>query len=441
MYQIWAEALQPVSWPVERNAAFLKRLKQPSVAGLEELSQLLKRVSSEPLPISSGISSGTSSGTVESAPVMRPSGWVETTRIWIETQPTNGSYSPLDPPTLMALKPPKTIDDEIHFSFRFGPAVQLPETFVVQIPQGQFWLSPDQTSSAILTEDHQLLFDLSPEFPLLSPGHPDKQLSQHTLLRGQQVSPLQKIEGHVAVLSGLTNDMYFHWMFDVLPRWELLCRSGWDETTLDGIIVSDRLPFQQETLRCLGIPSAKIHSTDRHLYCQAQHLIVPSYPGSPAWMPEWVCNWLRKTFLPASSQGTRRLYISRHQTANRRLINEAEVMDLLQTYGFECVVLETYSVLEQAALLAEAEVVISPHGGGLTNLVFCRPGTKVIELFSPHYVYPCYWLVSNLVGLDYSYLLGKTPEGFYLHQLFYPDSRTEDILIDRHELEHLLRNL
>ncbi len=164
-------------------------------------------------------------------------------------------------------------------------------------------------------------------------------------------------------------------------------------------------------------------------------------------MPKWVCDWLRQVFLSQNPsnlvRGKRgdRLYISRQTTENRRIINEAELVALRSEFGFESVTLEHRSVLEQAALLANASFVISPHGGGLTNTVFCQPGTQIIEIFSPHYVYPCYWLISNLLGLNYYYVTGKTPEGFYLHQQLYPDTRTEDIFVDLTEFKQLLKHV
>lgn len=65
------------------------------------------------------------------------------------------------------------------------------------------------------------------------------------------------------------------------------------------------------------------------------------------------------------------------------------------------------SVAEQAVLLASAEFVIAPHGAGLTNLVFCSPGTKVLEIFAPDYLAKHYWIVSNVCGLKHYYLLGE----------------------------------
>ncbi|MDT9338046.1 glycosyltransferase 61 family protein, partial [Trichodesmium erythraeum 21-75] len=42
----------------------------------------------------------------------------------------------------------------------------------------------------------------------------------------------------------------------------------------------------------------------------------------------------------------------------------------------------------------------APHGAGLTNIVFCNPGTKVVELFSSH-VKPYYWSLCNCCNLEY----------------------------------------
>lgn len=438
-YAVWVAALNAQNnfdsaegKTIAENALFLMLLPQQNSSGLEHsLKTLLQRMNWNSAP----------------SPASRSGSFYETAS-WAAESP-NSCYWPLDPPHDMALISPQTIDREIHFSFRFGQTVALPGTFVAHIPEGRFWLSADQTSSAVLTAENQLLGDLSPEFPLLSPGHPDQHPGQHSLFSQDWLPPAQKIEGTVIVLAGLMNDMYFHWMLDVLPRWQLLCsyRGGdasWD--AIEGVVVSDRLPFQQETLHRLGIPPDKIFSTAAHSHIQATQLIVPSYPASPAWMPGWACEWLKQKFLPKhlpkQEQGIpKRLYISRSYTANRRLINELELLKALQPWGFQTVYLESLAVSEQAALFAQAEVVIAPHGGGLTNLVFCRAGTKVIELFSPQYVYPCYWLISNWVELEYGYLLGVMPEGRMLHQLFYSNARTADFLIDLDELKRLLEQM
>jgi tetratricopeptide (TPR) repeat protein/capsular polysaccharide biosynthesis protein len=376
-------------------------------------------------------------------PVDAPTAFYESTHAWaIAHSMATTHYVQLDVRNTIALTPPKTLDQTTHFSFRFGQAIELPGNFVATIPKGRFWLNQEQTSSAVIAGDNKFLADLSPDYPILSPGHPDKHPSQHSILKLKKLPPIQQIAGTVAVLSGLTNDLYFHWMFDILPRISLLKRSNLDFAQIDRFLVRDRLSFQQETLQTLGIPAEKILRDTHISHIQAENLMVPSYPGSVAWMPKWTCDFLRSSFLTseavAEARSIDRLYISRQQTASRRLINEAAVVDLLTQFEFQPVTLETLSVTQQAAVLANAKVVVAPHGGGLTNLVFCQPGTKVIELFSPNYVYPCYWLVSNLVELEYYYLIGEMPLGVHFHQLLYADPRVEDIYIDLQQLMNIL---
>ena len=48
--------------------------------------------------------------------------------------------------------------------------------------------------------------------------------------------------------------------------------------------------------------------------------------------------------------------------------------------GFRSVTLSLLTIAEQVALFSSAEVVISAHGSGLANIVFCNPGTTEIEI-------------------------------------------------------------
>lgn len=376
--------------------------------------------------------------------VSSPRSFYETSQQWLEnnTLLPADNYVEIYPETDVKLIYPKSLNNEIHFSFRFGNVVKLPASYVVKIPQGRFWLSSDQTQSAMMTDESYFVADISPHFPILSPNHPDKHPSQHPILSTSKLPPINFINGKVAVLAGLTNHIYFHWMLDVLPRWELLRLSNWDFSDIDYFVVDNKLPFQQETLSKLQIPENQQINISEFQHLQASELIIPSFPGCVAWMSKWTCEFLQQQFLKTIDVHVlerKRIYITRKLAKSRRVLNEDAILNILQSYGFESVILESLSVAEQAVLFSQAEVIISPHGSGLTNLVFCQPGTKVIELFSPNYVYHCYWWVSNLVGLDYYYLIGETLPGWYLHHLIYPQEFAEDILINIQDVDKILQ--
>ncbi len=334
---------------------------------------------------------------------------------------------------IINLKPPKNINNFIHPSFYFPEKIELPKPFLIKLPNGIVYLKATEGSSAIFTKDNYLIGDLSPESPALSPNHPDSHPSKHSVLKTPILPPKQTIKGKVLVLVGLLNDVYFHWLFDILPRIYLVELAKISLEDIDYILVDNRTTFQRETLEILNIPIEKILPLSFPLHLQADELIIPSFPGCIAWMPSWSCQYLRDKLSPKKikKKPFRKLYISRNKSNTRRLINEKEIIYFLEKEGFEIINLESLSVKKQAELLAETKIVISPHGSGLSNLVFCQPDTKVIELFAPNYVYPCYWLVSNLVNLDYHYLVGEIIGSEHFHSFLYLDNRLEDILIIR----------
>ncbi|AFZ48553.1 Tetratricopeptide TPR_1 repeat-containing protein [Cyanobacterium stanieri PCC 7202] len=367
--------------------------------------------------------------------------YYETSQQWADTK---RNYQLIYGDNQLNLKPPQSFDDNIHPSFYFPHKFSLPPSFVTILDNGRFWLREDEGSSAIISDDNYMIGDISPESPALSPNHPDKHPRYHSLLTTSSLPPVTRLEGKVVVLGGLLNNIYFHWLFDILPCIHLLEKASitWDE--VDYVVVDNRCSFQRETLEMFGIPSSKILPLSFPTHIKADKLIVPSFPSAIAWMPPWSCQYLRTKILGDNLDKKtphKRIYISREKSSNRRLINEQEIISILEEYDFDILNLELFSVKQQAELLNQAEIVISPHGSGLSNLVFCQSNTKVIEIFSPNYVYPCYWLVSNIIDLEYHYILGEIMGSKSFDNFLYPDSRFEDIYINPDDLRTNLEQI
>ncbi len=112
----------------------------------------------------------------------------------------------------------------------------------------------------------------------------------------------------------------------------------------------------------------------------------------------------------AGEDGGKRIYISRNDARLRRVLNEKRFWPRLELQGFERAVLGDLPIAQQVALFKSAEIVVAPHGAGLAHIAWCKPGTKIVEFFpSPdgprgrvrNATYD-YWLLSKLLGLDYS---------------------------------------
>ena len=107
-------------------------------------------------------------------------------------------------------------------------------------------------------------------------------------------------------------------------------------------------------------------------------------------------------------QAGAKLYIDRGKSKRRKIPEEERIIDWLKTQGFEVIDCGKMSVKDQAAAFAHAELIVAPHGGALTNLIFCRPGTKIIELLSSEYPNPCYRDLCCVAKLPYIGIIGNS---------------------------------
>lgn len=302
-----------------------------------------------------------------------------------------------------------------------------PQPFVAVIPNGRAW--GDKFTRAVITSDDRLLEDISTGSPSL-------------IISSDRLPPPVAIEGTVAFLAKNYCYNYYHWMFEFLPQIELLRRSGIDIGSIDKFAVNHCcFPFQRETVSLLGIPLEKIVETYKNNHIQARQLLVSSVITEST---KWACDFLRREFLNDSIIGLQkkqRIFISRKE--KRRVINEDELVAVLSKFGFKSIAPESLSVAEQVSLFAAAEVVIGAHGAALTNTVFCSPGTKVIEIFAPDYVNPCYRQLSTQVGLEYWEFIGERVLDIDSHSQQERGEKThyvfEDILVNIAALLNMMK--
>ncbi len=145
--------------------------------------------------------------------------------------------------------------------------------------------------------------------------------------------------------------------------------------------------------------------------------------------------FLRKAFGAEDTdmQGKERLYISR-ENSRRKIMNEKNVIQVLEQFGFQTVYTEGMSVAEQVRRFAQAEAVFAPHGAGLANVIAMKQGSVIVEASYPM---PSrqdrnFFKFSHLLGHDH-YLLQSIRSDFNRAL-----SRHEDFVVDPQELRNLL---
>ena len=109
-----------------------------------------------------------------------------------------------------------------------------------------------------------------------------------------------------------------------------------------------------------------------------------------------------------------KIYIRREDANYRKILNEADLIEKLRKQDFEIINPHHYEILDQMKIFSNAELIISPHGSNLTNLIFCNKNTKIIEI-SPAFKNPYeknisvrYKSLAENLGLQFNKIISDT---------------------------------
>ncbi|WP_150275257.1 glycosyltransferase family 61 protein [Paenibacillus tepidiphilus] len=344
-----------------------------------------------------------------------------------DTGQESGRIIPFDFGGMADFRAARSLEQQVHPAltpYRLQPS----GGYLAVIPGGKIWGS----TGTVLSADGRLIFELSQEYD--SQEHRMLTADEHPVFRQWNSPYLLEVPGTVAVLSFCGSPNYYHWLYDVLPRYAMLQAAGIHYTAL----VMNPNPygaFVEETFAMLGIPEAAVIRASPGLYMRPGQLLVPSLMMNSHY-PPWTTQTLRRLLLPYRDLALctpGRIFVSRRHAEARRIVNEEDVVHCLEQYGFTSVCLEDYTVAEQIQMFAAADAIAGPHGAGLANLAFCRPGTKVIEIFHERHIVPTYWMISNHNDLDYYMLYAKGCPNPAV-----PYTGLEDIRVDTERLRQTL---
>ena len=317
-----------------------------------------------------------------------------------------------------------------------GPA------FVLALPGGR--LSVDNRNTlAIVAADNYLVGDVSLQF---APGTLSVADPTHNPIFGQRYfrEPLE-IKGTVCSLlsgggAGISN--YYHWLLDSLPRLHLIKQAGlWNEVDYF-LIYSREHHFVMETLLALGIRNEQILDVQTATHLRAERLLVTSpVRGLGRHAPTWVGDYLKESYLPMVTGAARPthfsplVYVSRRDASFRQVRNEAAVEALLAEYGFESYALTELSFREKVALFAGARAVVGPVGAGMANILFCEPGTPMVEFLPRNFVVADYLDLTTRLGMPHYPLISArdSKSGGHAHA-----DRQDDLTVDLDALRRTL---
>lgn len=316
-------------------------------------------------------------------------------------------YLELNPPYVSTLElDEKFVADCSPFA-KPEMSVQMPGDYIVTVRNGRICCY-DESNIAVITKNNYLIDDLSFQWDSEGEKMDEAKNNKVFLLKG--FTKPKKYKGTVFSLmgGGGAKYYYYHWLIDAVARLGLLRKSGRFDEVDYFLVPNYNTRYQKETLTYLGIRAEKIIDEELVHHIEADRLIVTSYTEIKFHHPKWALDFLHDSFTISAPNKKRDklIYIPRGDAArNRKVINEAELMTVLKDYGFDIRFLSEMTVPEEAEFFNSATLVLGAQGSGFANLVFCEPGTKVIEFFPSNYVRHIDYDICNKMGLEYHYLL------------------------------------
>jgi len=231
----------------------------------------------------------------------------------------------------------------------------------------------------------------------------------------------QLIQGSFHLLSSFNNPNWYHWL--TLPGLGSLPANSQSQS----LILSDRaligdvgaFPplFERVAILAKALTAGGLIKFDRGplLVKELQASFIENHTSL-------VCDGvglrrLRSATLPLAASAkniitSAKLYLRRGAGSRRPLVQEDRLEKLLLQRGFVVIDAESLSLSECIASFANARWVVAPHGAALANLVFAKPGTRVLELLPGSlHDFGHYALMAAALALNHSHFSGDVVEG------------------------------
>ena len=200
---------------------------------------------------------------------------------------------------------------------------------------------------------------------------------------------------------------YYHWITDVLPKIIWLIEN--EELGKYKIILPYfKTSFQYKTLKDL---SRNFYQQKKNYNLKVEKIkYISSFHVSGA--PR--INYLEKTkkfFLRKINikDNNTKIYISRKKAGKRFLLNENDLIRELKLHKFKIIYMEDLDFYKQVKISANSKIMISCHGAGLTNLIWMKRNSNVIEIRGQgDTTINAYYALSKRMGINYNYYSAKT---------------------------------
>ena len=188
------------------------------------------------------------------------------------------------------------------------------------------------------------------------------------------------IEGVHLITSHYPSHNFGHFMLDMVPLIEF--------GTLRRLpmLTKPLLAWQKQIYCAMGVDLSGVREMAEPVYFLAdvivsnRHNAASTHAASPHLREVFarILKRVRQSGVTESRGG--KLFVSRDGLKKRQITNGRSIRVELEKRGFQAAAPELNSFEQQASIFSNADIIVTEFGAAMANVVFCRPGTKIVEI-------------------------------------------------------------
>jgi capsular polysaccharide biosynthesis protein len=226
----------------------------------------------------------------------------------------------------------------------------------------------------------------------------------------ERLSRVPRVSGEYLLIANSDQPNFGHYTLDIVPLVHLGAKMGVPMLTWT------LKPWQRAALARLDVRPGLIREIKprpvflEHAIVSNRHSGVSSQNAHPQHKEAFslILSNVRKHAAPA--QHPKKILLCRGIKNSRNVTNRKMVIDALSRLGFSAIQPEKMPFDEQAMLFSTADVIVAEFGAAMANVMFCRPGTKVVEIIAEGQHDPWSAHLCAMLELDHVVLFQKQSE-------------------------------
>jgi capsular polysaccharide biosynthesis protein len=230
------------------------------------------------------------------------------------------------------------------------------------------------------------------------------------LLYPERLRRIPTLSGEHLLIANSDQPNFGHYMLDIVPLVHLGARMGVPMLTWT------MKPWQREALARLDVPPGLIREIKpkavflEHAIASNRLSGMSSQNAHPQHRQAFSLILENVKKHAATTQCLSRILICRGLKNSRNIKNRKSLIEALSPLGFAAIQPEKLKFDEQAMLFSGADVIVTEFGAAMANVMFCRPGTRVVEIIAEGQHDPWSAHLCAMLELDHVVLFQRQSE-------------------------------